>query len=114
MNRELLRKAIDEVLVCPVCEEKLAIAQDFTSLECTRCETVYAITEGIPVLLPSKPSAQEDELSFRDSLASQYDPNDRQKILETVALHHSIPLMRRQASLFRSRFEPDELILDIG
>ena len=51
----MLKKMLD-VLVCPIpdCRKPLTLAPDEKSLQCTGCQRVYPITDGIPILLAEK------------------------------------------------------------
>lgn len=39
------------ILVCPKCRGELRQLDDPPGLECARCELVYPIRDGIPILL---------------------------------------------------------------
>lgn len=47
MNKKLL-----EVICCPVDKADLIYDEKKQTLTCTKCKHIYAINEGIPVLLP--------------------------------------------------------------
>jgi len=85
-----------------------------SELKCTICQGTYPIKEGIPVLFKTEQLAQEEERQFRDRLASQYAEDDTQTLMELIAKHHSVPLMRGNAAGFRNEFKASEWILDIG
>jgi uncharacterized protein YbaR (Trm112 family) len=42
-----------EILVCPVCKQKLELSAAGDALTCTRCRLRYPIEDDIPVLIPS-------------------------------------------------------------
>jgi uncharacterized protein YbaR (Trm112 family) len=47
-----LKKLLD-ILACPVpeCRKPLTLAPDESSLQCTGCDRIYPVRDGIPVLL---------------------------------------------------------------
>ena len=45
----MVKKELLEILVCPACKGKLDAAED--SLKCPKCDLVYPIEDGIPVML---------------------------------------------------------------
>jgi uncharacterized protein YbaR (Trm112 family) len=51
----MLKKILD-VLVCPIpdCRKPLTLAADEKTLQCTGCQRIYPITDGIPILLAEK------------------------------------------------------------
>jgi uncharacterized protein YbaR (Trm112 family) len=53
----MLQEKIDqylEILVCPICKEKLEYNEDKKSFLCNNCEVLFGIKEDIPVLLVSE------------------------------------------------------------
>ena len=46
MNRELLA-----LLVCPQCKGKVSLTENGDGLVCEACRLLYAIRDGIPVML---------------------------------------------------------------
>jgi uncharacterized protein len=56
----MLKKLLD-ILVCPVaeCRKPLTLAPDERSLECTGCKRIYAVRDGIPVLLKEEAVKRE-------------------------------------------------------
>ncbi len=40
-----------EILVCPACRSKLDYSEPRQTLTCTACRRVYAIKDGLPILL---------------------------------------------------------------
>ncbi|OFC71754.1 Trm112 family protein [Alteromonas confluentis] len=52
-----------DVLACPVCKGKLAVAQDKKALRCRFDRLSYPVIDGIPVLIEAKASQlSSDEL----------------------------------------------------
>jgi len=47
-----IAKELFDVLACPADKAGLEYNKTKTMLVCTRCKAEYAITDGIPVLLP--------------------------------------------------------------
>lgn len=78
------------------------------------CRRTYPIIDGILVFLQGEPLDQEEERRFWDALAAEHVRSDRRTLLEVVARHHCIPIMRRQSGKFREQFKPHEWILDVG
>jgi LSD1 subclass zinc finger protein len=52
MTEETISKDLFDVLVCPVCKEKLEYTEGKKGLRCSKCNETYPIKDGIPVLLP--------------------------------------------------------------
>ncbi|MEF2146159.1 MAG: Trm112 family protein [Desulfovibrionaceae bacterium] len=48
LNKELL-----DLLVCPECRESLTLCPAEDGLCCERCQAVYPVRDGIPVMLVS-------------------------------------------------------------
>ncbi len=46
-----LSKQLLDILVCPVCRERIQLADDDSGLVCVFCRLKYPIQEGIPVML---------------------------------------------------------------
>ena len=46
INKELL-----EILACPKCKGELRLDEAETGLICERCRLLYAIKDGIPIML---------------------------------------------------------------
>ena len=42
------------MLVCPVCRNKVKLLTDGTGLKCESCKRVYPIRDDIPVMLPEE------------------------------------------------------------
>lgn len=66
------------------------------------------------MLLPPGPVAQAGEQRFRDELAAGYLGSDRHALLDVVARHHCLPVMRQRAVRFASGIPADRWILDLG
>jgi uncharacterized protein len=47
----MLSKELLEILVCPACKQALEYRQSPERLKCTRCHRVYAVKDGIPIML---------------------------------------------------------------
>jgi uncharacterized protein YbaR (Trm112 family) len=47
----MIAKDLLEMLVCPECKQALEYRQNPESLKCTRCSRVYAVKDGIPIML---------------------------------------------------------------
>lgn len=111
----LLQKAIEEVLACPGCKGPVAMLEGTPSeVVCTRCQSAYPTVDGIPVLTGREPLEQQEERRFRDAIAIKYSRREPRALRSVIARHHCIPIMRKHAELFRSRFKPGEWILDLG
>lgn len=50
--KEPIAKDLYDVLVCADCKARLRYTNDMNGLICEKCKTIYAIEEGIPILLP--------------------------------------------------------------
>jgi len=46
-----LSKELLDILVCPVCRERVQLADDNSGLVCAPCRLKYPIQDGIPVML---------------------------------------------------------------
>ena len=111
---EGLKAAIEDILICPACKGSLSLANTETCVDCLRCHRAYPIKEGVVVFLGDRPVVQAEERRFRDALAAEHVQNDSRTLLELVAQHHCVPVMRRRAEAFRARLKPQEWLLDIG
>jgi len=47
----MLAKELLEMLVCPACQHALDYRSTPESLKCTQCRRVYAVKDGIPIML---------------------------------------------------------------
>jgi hypothetical protein len=47
----MIPKDLLEILVCPACKQPLDYRQNPESLKCTSCHRVYAVKDGIPIML---------------------------------------------------------------
>ena len=43
-----------DMLVCPVCKERVTALADHTGLKCPVCRRVYPVRDDIPVMLPEE------------------------------------------------------------
>jgi len=46
-----LSPELKEILVCPKCKGNLTFHEAQAEIHCTRCALIYAIDDGIPVML---------------------------------------------------------------
>lgn len=108
----LLEKALSEVLVCPHCKGGLSAKNEI--LLCKACLKKYPVVDGIPVFLNTFGNEQEQERTFRDNLKYDSFLTNSSKIVDEIAKHHCLPVMRQKARSFVSNFVPSDWILDIG
>jgi uncharacterized protein YbaR (Trm112 family) len=56
-----LSPELKEILVCPKCKGNLEFHEAQNEIHCTRCALIYAIDDGIPVMLvdASRPLGQK-------------------------------------------------------
>jgi len=47
----MIAKELLEILVCPACKQALEYRQSPETLKCTQCRRVYAVKDGIPIML---------------------------------------------------------------
>ncbi len=47
-------KKLFEILACPICKADLKYTKDKKGLICSKCNEIYEIRDGIPILLPRK------------------------------------------------------------
>ena len=47
----MIAKDLLEILVCPACKQALDYRQQPESLKCKACHRVYAVKDGIPIML---------------------------------------------------------------
>ena len=45
-----------EMLVCPICKERVQLLADQSGLKCPSCRRVYPVRDDIPVMLPEEAS----------------------------------------------------------
>jgi uncharacterized protein len=45
-----------EMLVCPVCKERVLLLDDQSGLKCPLCRRIYPVRDEIPVMLPEEAS----------------------------------------------------------
>ena len=43
-----------DMLVCPVCKERVTPTADYRGLKCPVCRRVYPVRDDIPVMLPEE------------------------------------------------------------
>ncbi len=48
-----------EILVCPLCKERLALVHEGKGLKCEKCHRVYPIRDDIPVMLIDEATIEE-------------------------------------------------------
>ena len=53
-RKDLLPEELYKILACPVCKKDLEYTKDKKGLYCKRCNHVYPIKGGIPILMPKK------------------------------------------------------------
>lgn len=109
-----LTHALETILACPACKASLAIGHGTARVTCVACHRDYPIINGVPVLRSSSSTVQEAERRFRDAYAEQQAGYDRDALLDVVAQHHCLSVMRTYAERFRSKFRRHEWVLDIG
>jgi hypothetical protein len=107
-----LADAMREVLACPACHGPLRAVGD--AVACGECDVRYPIRDGIPILMRASPLLQERERGFRDRLAARQASATRGQLLDEVARHHCIPVMRRRVAAFAAGFLVTDWIVDIG
>ena len=54
----MIPKELFKILACPVCKSNLKYDKNKTKLICTRCNAIYPIKHGIPILLPPEMQKQ--------------------------------------------------------
>lgn len=113
-ERDALREALAHMLACLRCEGRLDLDGAREEIRCASCAAVYPVRDGIPVLTPDRVLGQESERAFRDRLAADHAVSGRAALLATVARHHCVPVMRRRAAAFASRFSDGDWLLDVG
>ncbi len=47
------------MLVCPACQQPLEYRPTPESLKCTQCHRVYAVKDGIPIMLIDEATVEE-------------------------------------------------------
>lgn len=47
----MLDDALKKILVCPKCRGDLEFHEDLQEIHCRACQLVYAIDDGVPVML---------------------------------------------------------------
>ena len=43
-----------DMLVCPICKERVTLTPDLCGLKCPVCRRVYPVRDDIPVMLPEE------------------------------------------------------------
>jgi uncharacterized protein len=56
----MVRPELLEILVCPVCRNKVVLLSDSSGLQCPSCKRVYPIRDDIPVMLPEEAKIATD------------------------------------------------------
>ncbi|HLP45761.1 MAG TPA: Trm112 family protein [Candidatus Kapabacteria bacterium] len=54
MEKEIISQDLLDILACPVCKEGIELIEykkDEYGLKCSKCNKVYPIRDGIPVML---------------------------------------------------------------
>lgn len=54
ISQELL-----EILVCPLCKERVKLTSDNQGLKCEKCKRVYPIKDDIPVMLIDEATVED-------------------------------------------------------
>ena len=54
VKKDPLPEELYKILACPICKKDLKYTKDKKGLYCKRCDHVYPIKGGIPVLMPSE------------------------------------------------------------
>lgn len=104
-----------KILVCPHCRGPLTFNPEGTSLDCRSCPEIYAIENGIPVLLPGR-SRQK----FREQLGTSRPVSGLQKRVSALlaALRAPEPYrlsrQKKRVASFLSGIAAGELVLDLG
>ncbi len=49
---KMIPKEVFKIMACPVCKAALKYNKDKSRLVCTKCNAIYLIEGGVPVLLP--------------------------------------------------------------
>jgi uncharacterized protein YbaR (Trm112 family) len=57
----VLDERLLQILVCPACRSPLEFKERRKVLICTECATRYEVRDGIPIMLPTGPAAEDDE-----------------------------------------------------
>jgi uncharacterized protein YbaR (Trm112 family) len=114
IDRGLLREALASVLACPRCEGSLDLSDDTGHVICGRCGASSTIDDGIVDLSAVTETAQEGERHFRDRLAGEERASGRAALLDVIARHHGVAVMRRRAREFAGHFGDRDWLLDIG
>jgi len=109
-----LRQALAQVLGCPRCEGRLELEDASSRVRCAACGGAFPVRDGIPVFTLEGSGSQEGERAFRDRLAADHVATERGALLETVAEHHCVPVMRQRATAFASRSDATDWLLDVG
>jgi len=50
----MISEQLLELLVCPVCHDRLVVVPERDGLTCERCRLLFPIRNGIPVMLPDE------------------------------------------------------------
>lgn len=114
MTGSVWEEAVESVLACPRCRGRLVTGLSGEEIRCSGCERRYPVIEGIVDFLGDSRVPQETERRTRETLASRYVQENAESILDVVATHHCIPVMREKAGAFRSLFHEGAWLLDIG
>jgi uncharacterized protein len=48
------------ILACPLCKADIKLTEDEKGLKCVRCDRVYPIRDGIPVMLIEEASVEPE------------------------------------------------------
>ena len=58
-SRVMIAKELLEMLVCPACQQSLEYRPAPESLKCTQCHRVYAVKDGIPIMLIDEATVED-------------------------------------------------------
>lgn len=56
-----MKKELLDILACPQCKGKITLDEDQQALRCPACQLIYAIRDGIPIMIieEAKPFSTE-------------------------------------------------------
>lgn len=54
-----IRQELLDILACPVCIAEVKLTPDGQGLKCVKCNRIYPIQDGIPVMIPEEANIEE-------------------------------------------------------
>jgi uncharacterized protein YbaR (Trm112 family) len=82
----MLKEALEKVLACPSCYERLILSDSEEQLSCTNCVRKYPVIKGIPdfIIEVKQNNTQQSKRAFRTKVASLHENRSVNEVLSEV------------------------------